>query len=66
MANRYDEYIAENEARIEELKGRIERFKLRGVRLSSIPAIEDEIAKLEERIVTFRGTSKLTKQMWGC
>lgn len=65
MSNRYDAYIKENEAEIENLKGRIERFKARGVRLSSIPAIEEEIKKLEKQIVTFRGTSKMCKALYG-
>jgi hypothetical protein len=62
--NRYAEYATETEAEIAHLKGRIERFTARGL-TARVPAIEAEIARLERRLPTLRGTAKLVGQMYG-
>lgn len=62
--NRYEAAARENEARIAELRDRIARWE-GGPRASRIPAMKEEIARLEKQVPTLRGTGKLVQQMYG-
>ena len=62
--DRYTKHAQENEEQIAVLRDRIARWE-GGPRAHRIPAIREEIAKLEKQIPTLRGTGKLVQQMYG-
>ena len=63
--NRYQQAAIDAHRQIEEIEARIERFKARGVRLSSIPAMKQEIAGLRKVIPVLRGTAKICRDIYG-
>ena len=63
--NRYTEYLAETQARIDLLTDRAARWSKHPTLHTRVPAIEAEIKQLHKQLPILRGTAKLAHQMWG-